>query len=76
VLVNAVLATALCRAGATPAGVDLLTQYLAKRVVLTAAKRKYRVQILQADGRTPMARATVAGLVSESARLAPSLFTP
>jgi hypothetical protein len=75
VLVNAVLATALCRAGATPAGVDLLTQHLGKRVVLAAANGKYSVQILQADGKTPMAGMTFADLMTEAAESWPSLFT-
>ena len=74
-LVNAVLATALCRAGATPAGVDLLTQHLGKRVVLAAANGKYSVQILQADGKTPMAGTTFADLMTEAAESWPSLFT-
>jgi hypothetical protein len=75
VLATAVLATAFCRAGATPAGVDVLTQYLAKRVVLTSANRKFNIQIMQDDGKTPMAGATVVDLVSEAAQSAPSLFT-
>jgi hypothetical protein len=74
VLPTAVLATALCRAGANPAGVDLLPQHLGKRVVLTSARGKFRIQILQDDGKTPMAGATIDDLVSEAARSFPSLF--
>jgi hypothetical protein len=73
-LVPALLVTALYRAGATPVGLDILPDHLAKRVALTSANGKRSVQIMQADGKTPMAGATFADLMTEATQLWPSMF--
>jgi len=74
------LAMALNKGGATPAGCDLLYYHLDKRIRIETVEDKRTVQILQADGLTPMVGsgkdglATFDDLVKEAAKQYPSFF--
>ncbi len=74
------LAVALKNGGATPAGCDLLGYHLDKRIRIETVAGKRIIQILQADGLTPMVGsgkddlATFDDLVKEAATQYPSLF--
>jgi hypothetical protein len=74
------LAVALKNGGATPAGCDLFHYHLDKRIRIETIEGKRIMQILQADGLTPMVGsgkdglATFDDLVKEAAKAYPSLF--
>lgn len=71
---------ALTKAKATVEGVDLLTERLGKRIKFETVDGKRKIQIMQADGETPMAgkgadgAATFDDLVTEAVKTWPSLF--
>lgn len=71
---------ALTKAKATVEGVDLLTERLGKRIKFETVDGKRKIQIMQADGSTPMAgsgadgAATFDDLVKEAVKNWPSLF--
>src|SRR5690606_9273044 len=71
---------ALTKAKATAEGVDLLTERLGKRIHFETVDGKRKIQIMQADGSTPMAgsgadgAATFDDLVKEAVKTWPSLF--
>lgn len=72
--------TALTKMKATSEGLDLLTERLGRRLTIETVEGKRVVQIMQADGVTPMAgsgadgTATVDDLVKEAVKNYPSLF--
>jgi len=71
---------ALTKEKATAEGVDLLTERLGKRIHFETVDGKRKIQITQADGKTPMAgngadgAATFDDLVKETKKNYPSLF--
>lgn len=71
---------ALTKAKATMEGLDLLTERLGKRISFTMEDGERVIQIMQADGKTPMAGSGDAGaatyddLVKEAVKTYPSLF--
>jgi hypothetical protein len=71
---------ALTKAKATAEGVDLLTERLGKRIKFETVDGKRKIQIMQADGETPLAgkgadgAATFDDLVTEAVKTWPSLF--
>lgn len=71
---------ALTKAKATAEGVDLLTERLGKRIKFETVEGKRKIQIMQADGVTPMAGSAADGgatfddLVTEAGKNFPSLF--
>lgn len=81
---NAIIETsvtsALTKAKATTEGLDLLTERLGKRINFAMEDGKRVIQILQADGKTPMAgsgtdgTATYDDLIKEAVKSWPSLF--
>jgi hypothetical protein len=76
------LGAALKRARVAEDGVELLVQRLGKRVTIETVEGARVVQVLQADGETPMAgsdssgRATIDDLVNEAVSKFPSMFVP
>jgi hypothetical protein len=79
-IIETTVTAALTAAKATPEGLDLLTDRLGKRLRLETVDGKRKIQILQADGETPMAGkgpggvATLNDLVQEAMKTWPSLF--
>lgn len=71
---------ALTKEKATPEGIDLLTERLGKRIHFETVDGKRKIQIMQADGKTPMAgsgadgSATFDDLVKEAKKAYPNCF--
>lgn len=71
---------ALTKEKAIPEGIELLTERLGKRIKFEIVDGKRKIQIMQADGKTPMAGAGADGaatfddLVKEAKKTYPSLF--
>jgi len=79
-IVDAALSNALAKAKATPEGIDLFMQVLPNRVKLDFVDGSQQIEILAADGKSPLAGSGTAGaatyddLIKDVVKNFPSLF--